>query len=477
MAERVAGHEPRLDECPGARRGARGVACILLAGGLLALSTVDVLVAVMIGALIGAVCIAVKWRGPKRLRRVAVGATATVSAAAVAAALALPVYAQRPAPLIINLTPARKAANASPLGVDRPSFEVLGYVASDYEDTAAGVDADASRVTALAPTSVSLGSKPGTIEVADASDTRMRAHAEGTRALLVVSNYDGTDFNGDRVQALLESKAATSKFISALTSLVARGGWDGAVIDFENLHAATRNSYPALLRSLAGVLGTRTLDVAVPAFTDPSDPDLAAYDLAAIGAAVDRVAWMAYDEHELTTAAGPVASLAWVQKGLDVALAKIPAAKLQLGIASYGYAWRSSGDATEYSARALHTMVASGKAAVHWDAKAGEWTGKLSDGRTVWYSDGRSMAAAAQIALDRKLGGVALWRVGADEPGALDQLPAAAKRQKVGADVLHSRAVQKHTASPPTVQITGKIGLSRPTHKGHIGKISTHMHF
>ncbi len=412
----------------------RIVALGAFVGVVAALATVDGLVATMVGVLIVAVYAVVRWRGPRRLRRIAIGTTALVSLSGVLVALALPVYAQRPAALIVNQTPDRSVAvPLKSLGINRPSFEVLGYVASDYEDSSTGVDVDASRVTALAPTGVSLGSAPGTLEVADPSDTLVRAHAQGTRALLVVSNYDGTDFNGTRVEQLLANRDATSKFTSALTSLVAKKGWDGVVIDFENLTPAVRSSFPALIRSLDDALGSRTVDVAVPAFTDPTDPDLAAYDLTAIAHAADRVTWMAYDEHEIASGPGPVASVDWVNRGLDLALARMPASKVLLGVASYGYAWKlsASGHAsagTEYSSRDAQTMAFSTQSPRHWDAATGEWTGALRDGRIMWYSDGRSMAVRAQIAVNRHLGGVALWRVGADEPGALDQLPASAKR-------------------------------------------------
>ena len=413
----------RLD----ARAAIGWCAVVVLLG---ALATADGLVAVMIGALMAAIYGAIRWRGPRRMRKAVIALTGAVAASGLIAALALPVYAQRPDPLMMNLTPEQPMASASPTlagSRPRPVFDVLGYVASDYEDSAAGVDRDVSRVTTLAPTGVSLGSKSGTLEVADATDTLVRAHAEGTRALAVVSNFDGTDFNGARVARLLHDPSATRTFVSALSRLVAKKGWDGVVIDFEKLTPAVRSSFPALLRSIKEVLGARSVDVAVPAFTDPHDPDLASYDLHAIAAAVDSVTWMAYDQHELSTGPGPIAGLGWINTGLDVALAQIPASKLLLGVAAYGYAWSSPGHAVEYSANSARALVAKPGATVHWDGASGEWTGRLADHQTIWYSDGRSMAVRAQLALDRHLAGIAIWRIGAEEPGALDQLPVAAK--------------------------------------------------
>ena len=400
--------------------------CTVVSIGVLA--TVDGVLAIAVAASLGAVYSAIRWRGPRRLRKVMVIASLVVAMGGLVGGLALPTYAQRSAPLIVNLTPSGRAVTSAPLTARRSDFEILGYVASDYEDSNAGVDGDVARVTTLAPTGIALGRRPGTLEVSDASDTLVRAHAAGTRALAVVSNFDGTIFNGERVRELVASPPARRLFISALTKLVAQQGWDGVVLDFENLPPTVRKRYPAMIRDLDEALGARIVDVAVPSFTDPSDPDLVGYDLGALARVSDHITWMAYDEHELGTGPGPIASLPWVSKSLDVALRSIPADKLLLGVASYGYAWSSPRHAIEYSARESAKLAAAPGAQRLWDARSGEWRVHLPDGRTLWYADGRSIAAGASIALQRHLGGIALWRVGADEPTALDQLPLAARR-------------------------------------------------
>lgn len=46
---------------------------------------------------------------------------------------------------------------------------------------------------------------------------------------------------------------------------------------------------------------------AVPAYDDPTDPDRAAYDLKGLSAVSDEIVLMAYDQHDPSSAAGPVA--------------------------------------------------------------------------------------------------------------------------------------------------------------------------
>ena len=60
----------------------RIVALGAFVGVVAALATVDGLVATMVGVLIVAVYAVVRWRGPRRLRRIAIGTTALVSLSA-----------------------------------------------------------------------------------------------------------------------------------------------------------------------------------------------------------------------------------------------------------------------------------------------------------------------------------------------------------------------------------------------------------
>src|SRR5260370_33379419 len=55
------------------------------------------------------------------------------------------------------------------------------------------------------------------------------------------------------------------RFVAALSSELARRGWDGVVLDLEALPDAARGDYPHLVRELAGALGHRQVVVAVPA--------------------------------------------------------------------------------------------------------------------------------------------------------------------------------------------------------------------
>src|SRR5581483_8694965 len=121
------------------------------------------------------------------------GSGATV--AALIFALSLPVYRRRPDPLIVNVGPtgdvsafvhpAGSTTTTRPLtavtsaggpgsagmagsagaGPAAGGQEILGFAASDYDDTATGIDRDVAGLSTLAVTGATLGSHPGTVEV------------------------------------------------------------------------------------------------------------------------------------------------------------------------------------------------------------------------------------------------------------------------------------------------------------------------
>ena len=351
---------------------------------------------------------------------------AGATAVSVLAALALPSYKSPPGPLVLNdLGP----APALPSGA---AFDVLGFVAPDLDNSAAGVDRDAARLSTLAATGITLGSSPGSIDVTAAGDVRVRAHLHGAHGLAVVSNFDGTAFNGDRAARTLNLAEARRKLTSALAQEVVRSGWDGVVLDLEALPGSVRSTYPLLVRAVSEALGDRRVVVAIPAFDTPDHPALAAYDLAALGGVADQVVWMAYDEHALPDPPGPVAGLPWVRRGLTVAEGAIPRAKLLLGIPGYGYAWSGSGGpTTELTVPEAQELASQPGSQATWDDQEQEWRVLTADGRTMWFDDGRSFAVRSALAASEGLGGVALWRVGAEDASALDQLPGPALKHPV----------------------------------------------
>jgi len=398
----------------------RLAAAAIVAGFLVSLATTDTVAAgiTVVGGAAGA--LALRRRSRSASRRALLAVIAGATGVAVVAALALPTYHGRPDPLVLPTPrPTATAGTVPELGAPSAGrFTALGFVASDFDDSGPGVDRDVADLSTLAATGITLAPKAGSIAVRPATDVLVRAHLGGAAGLAVVSNYNGVEFDGERAAAMLRSSRNRRRFISAVTGEMARRGWDGVVLDFEQLPPSVRADYPELVRELTADAGHRQVVVAVPARTTPDD-GTEPYDLSALGTAASAVVWMAYDEHGIASGPGPVAGLPWVRAGLAIAEAAVPKDKLLLGIPGYGYSWPGSGAASDLTAAAAHDLAAAPGATTRWDGTEQEWTVHTADGRTVWYEDARSFAVRAGLAEADGLGGIALWRVGAEDPAAL----------------------------------------------------------
>jgi peptidoglycan-N-acetylglucosamine deacetylase len=370
-------------------------------------------------------------------RRAGLVAGAGATILGIVAALALPVFALKTDPLIVNLP--SEAAPASPPSQQvladvkqQAGATVLGFAATDYDDTAGGLDGAARNLTVVAATGITLGSTPGTIVSALTQDSMVRAHIAGAHAYAVVSNFDGTSFEPKSVEALLSGSGTQDLFIRAVNETLAKGNWDGVVIDFESLSPKVRSRLPKLISSLRAALRNKQVYVTVPAFSDPEDTDSLAYDLEELAAASSGIILTAYDQHDPSTDPGPIASLAWVSQAVKDTLKLVPADKLMLGIPSFGYVWPQRGaspiDAEEITAKQGAELVNILGSPLRYDPVSGERHGTMADGGEAWFVDGQGTRARAAIARENNLKGVALWRIGAEENGTVASLPFRAEK-------------------------------------------------
>lgn len=362
-------------------------------------------------------------RSRSTLRIVSVLAVIGVATTGTLAALVVPTFRSRPSPLIV---PVGEAADATaglvtPVGGykglgSQTSFEALGFVATDDDNAMQAVDQNVAQVSTLAATGLTLSADPGSLLASPVGDVLTRAHINGAQGLIVVSNYGDTDFDGARAEKVLNVEANRQRLISGLSGYVARGGWDGVVIDFELLPASVRSHFPRFISELKSTLGSsKRVMIAIPAFASPNDPDAAAFDVPALTAAADSITLMAYDDHETSVGPGDIAGLPWVRKVSREMLAQVGAAsasKILLGVPSYGYLWPASGPPRELTVAQARAIAAQPGTSDVFDQAQGERHLTLADGSQAWYDDARSVQE--HVALARQLGfaGIANWHLG-----------------------------------------------------------------
>jgi hypothetical protein len=159
-----------------------------------------------------------------------------------------------------------------------------------------------------------------------------------------------------------------------------------------------------------------SVTVCVEAFTSPDAYPANGYDLQSLASNTDQIVLMTYDDHgPWENTPGPIGPLSWQRASVRALESTVPASQIFLGAANYGYAWRphSNDNLNVSQARAL---VARWHAQPRWVASVGEWTAKLRDGSTLWWSDHRSVALRLKLARALGVHGVAVWSLGSGDP-------------------------------------------------------------
>lgn len=248
--------------------------------------------------------------------------------------------------------------------------------------------------------------------------------SQGMQVMPLVSN----DFDKQMTTAFLANDHAQKQFISSLVSKLAALGVYGVNIDFEEIAGTDRDEYTAFVTALSKAAHAKGLKVSIDLPRgDVSWDHLTAYDHAALAKAVDTIIIMAYDEHWTgSSTAGSVASLPWVEKGVQTFLSYgVPRNKLMLGIPFYVREWKLDGSGNLVSNRAvlmsaIPQLIADTNAVgVSDPATPGQTKYKyVKDGFTYvfWAETASSVQARIHIAKKYDLAGVAAWRLGYETP-------------------------------------------------------------
>lgn len=251
------------------------------------------------------------------------------------------------------------------------------------------------------------------------------AQKNKAKAYALVNNFAGGGFDANLAHRVLSNTSTRSKFVSNLANLTTREGWDGISIDIEKTPPADRNNFSTFLNELHTALKAKdkVLNVSIPAkYIDyPSDLWSGAYDYAAIGKAADQVVLMTYDEHGLGTTQGPIASHDWVNKVITYAVGKIPKEKIVMGLPVYSFDWGSNKPTVPAYLSYSQSMDQAKKHGVdlqyndHDQVPHYQYTAS-GVRHEVYLENAKSLAVKLDYARKHQLHGVAIWRLGMEDP-------------------------------------------------------------
>ncbi|MDB5691004.1 MAG: polysaccharide deacetylase, partial [Alphaproteobacteria bacterium] len=250
------------------------------------------------------------------------------------------------------------------------------------------------------------------------------------QVLPMVQNVDDSTWDGPDLAALLHEPAARARLIAQVSGLVAARHGGGVVFDFEDLPPTAQPDYKRFLIEVRRAFAPRGLSVGVTVPVADSGWNLADY-----GRVADKVYLMLYDEHWSTGDPGPVASQTWFVQRMVEAVRAIGPDKAVAAIANYGFDW-AKGRTTESQAIEEAWLSAhDSEAQIRFDPVSGNQTFDYDDenGTThhVWMADAATAWNQLRAARLEGVSGVALWRLGMEDPGVWADLAAFGPRKPV----------------------------------------------
>jgi spore germination protein YaaH len=251
------------------------------------------------------------------------------------------------------------------------------------------------------------------------------AHRMGMQVHFRVANSSRGRWGRNVAYAVLTYPRARARAIANILQVLDGSDYDGVNLDLENIPPGRRAALTAFVTELSAQVHKRgkTVSIAVPGKTvDEIRQDWSgAFDLTALGRVCDFVIVMAYDQHSGASGAGPVAALPWVEAVTQFATSRVEREKILLGLAFYGYVWPRHGGGIPISMNRAVSRAVDAKVPVLWDEQ--NFAPYYRSGtRTVYFEDARSLQLKLALATREHLAGVAMWRLGLEDPGLWEMM-------------------------------------------------------
>lgn len=242
----------------------------------------------------------------------------------------------------------------------------------------------------------------------------------GVKIIPILSNAYKEVFRGDVVHRIINNPKKKDKLINDLIQILDKYGLAGVNVDFEDLIEQKNETLVQFQKELYEKLHARgflvTQDV-MPFNEDYNFDELARYN--------DYLFLMAYDQHSEGSMPGAIAEQKWIEAAVDKAANKIPAEKLILAAAGFGYDWTM--DATgkkPVSARPITYQqvllrARTYKRPIDFDNDTYNlrftYTDDLGSDHIVYFTDAATTFNTLRFATEYGLSGVSLWRLGAED--------------------------------------------------------------
>lgn len=304
-------------------------------------------------------------------------------------------------------------------------WHVVAGVAGN--DTLQSVTANTKGLNVISPTWFKLSDNEGGFTSFASSDYVNKAHDMGLEVWALIENIEYKD--SIDMYAILSSTSTRAKLIADLTDTVQEYGIDGINVDFEQISMDCGEHYIEFIRELSVSCRKNGIVLSIDNYVPTGYTDH--YDRKEQGVVADYVIIMGYDEHYAgSEEAGSVASIDYVENGIEQTVKQVPANKVINAVPFYTRIWETTGDSISSQAVGMEMAeeyVRAHSIDVEWDAAACQNYGEYKEGDSlyqVWLEDEKSIQVKLNIMDKYGIAGVAAWRLGFEKPAIWDEIEA-----------------------------------------------------
>ncbi len=300
-------------------------------------------------------------------------------------------------------------------------WHVIGGPAGN--DTLSEAVANTKGLNVISPTWFKLNDSEGGFVSFASQDYVDKAHGMGLEVWALVENIEYAD--SIDMYALLSSTTKRARLIDSLVSTALDYNIDGINVDFEQISTDCGEHYIEFIRELSIPCRANGIVLSVDNYVPTGYTDH--YDRGEQGVVADYVIIMGYDEHYSGSGqAGSVASINFVEEGIERTVEQVPAHKVINAVPFYTRIWETKGAELGSQAvgmAAAEEYVSAHNIALEWDEETCQNYGEYTEGGSlfqVWLEDERSIEVKLNIMEKYQIGGVAGWRLGFEKPEIWD---------------------------------------------------------
>ena len=311
---------------------------------------------------------------------------------------------------VLHPRPAARTAEGKPA--------VFGFYVNWDPASQASLRSNLQRLTHLIPEWFFLKNDKGDLD--DQTDKTVIAIARQANLPIIAEvNNNRNGWQPEELHQVLIHKDRRENLIDNIFTNLTEHKFAGVNIDFESLLPKDREPLVIFMKELHAKLKPAGFLI-----TESVPPDDPAFDLKRLIEYEDYMLIMVYDEHEQSSAPGPVASEEWFEKHLDRLSRLLPPEKTIIGVGDYGYDW-IIGETGGTEAKFSDVMAAAiaNRAEIHWDEDTANpvlrYKDRVHNGaeeHEVWFLDAVTALNQVQAIHDEGFRGVAIWRLGAEDP-------------------------------------------------------------